>query len=263
MVFYSLVFWRGEHWSNNSGQDHRQLIISSDRGIANYLFRLIQDRSDPIHRQRDFHEVQRLSPQMWSYCSRDWEVLRKFIDQINLGKAELSNESSNKIRGKVLYQHLDDWNYRNIAPILPDIDVADHIDGSVFCIRNKRVPERFWAIADGTTRIGVSTSKRSKFGIRIAGTHDREDNSNGRLMVKWDTVKLYLMEQNAKVLISKNKGFLEADKDDQDPAQFEFGTLLRGGFMVIETSDESDSAKKLSLKFVNPEYQGGEIWELC
>ncbi|KAL3470858.1 hypothetical protein BJX99DRAFT_267164 [Aspergillus californicus] len=273
MVFYSLTFFRGDHWDEGGGRDDRYLIISANRGVADYLFRLIHERSDPVARKKEFHELHRISPQMWSWCGQNAKVLCTTIDKINLDKAGLPSEVSKRIRGKVFYQHLGNWdNSARIYPILPDLDVADHINGRIFCIRNKRVPGRFWS-SDDKGSIVISTVKRAKFLIEVEDKPDVKD----LLMVPWDKVQLTLMRPASKQdkeagkypINVRNDGSLEAlTSYNRNPFYFKLGDLFTGRFGIAvqgktETGEASKQEETLVPLLCDPKFEGGEIWELC
>ncbi|KAG2416890.1 hypothetical protein HFD88_008107 [Aspergillus terreus] len=272
MVFYNLAFFRGDHWDSGGGRDNRYLIIAANRGVADYLFRLLQERSDPVNRKAEFHELKRMSPQMWSWCGESDRALYNFIENVNLGKANLPHDVSRRIRGQVFFQGLGNWdNSARIYPILPDLDVADHIHGKIFCIRNKRVPQRFWS-SDTKGAIVISTIKRAKFRIEIKG----KPNVENPLMVPWDDVQLKLMRQASDQdqahgeypITMKDDGSLAAKTGYvRNPFYFKLGDLFTGRFGIAvqekEGAKESNEQETLVPVVCDELFEGGEVWELC
>ncbi|PLB36849.1 uncharacterized protein BDW47DRAFT_118368 [Aspergillus candidus] len=193
MVFYNLVFYRGDHWheSNkpNGGRDNRYLIIASTRSKADLLYRVLQENKS-LTGGRKFHELKRLSPQMWSWCGDGPKALYDAIEKINIGTAEVVTAETKQmvlaeLRGHVFFQFLDAWDTLPLGfPVLraDEGDVADRMNGGRFCVRSRRWPRRFWALHRGSNScaIVVSEWERAVFRVCIEGVERETAEKDGK-----------------------------------------------------------------------------------
>ncbi|KAJ5808387.1 hypothetical protein N7474_009656 [Penicillium riverlandense] len=241
------------------------IVITPDRETSDLFFRFIQDNRK-LAGDCVFHEVRRLSPQMWTWHGNpeDW-ALWNATYHINKGTAEGKNqEHLKKLRGKVFLRHYGKADHVQLSfPPIPHIDhIKDHISGDVFFIRNKLSPERYW-VKDGTTGEGPGvgnvitwTTARSKFRIQLAMGHQV-----GRLMVEDDDVKMSLVldgqDYPLQLKDAKPKGAL--DTSGGKDLVCKFGDLLNGGF-------SADNYGEYLTIFHFPDKLNnglsGELWEL-
>jgi len=203
---------------------------------------------------------------MWSWSAPghdDYTALQHTIVDINRDQVSCDRKHLEKLRGKVTLDYIGDWT--KPLPIIPHLDVADHISGNHFCIRNKRVPTQFWAypypeVSEGKP-VTISTTRRAKFRIRAI---DGSVKNGETLMVDTDIVSLELVFADRggisywPVTLDKTIGLLRPQRSGS-PDTFTFGSFL-GGFSVDFFRDNPD---KLFPFKAREESEGGELWELC
>ncbi|KAL3470857.1 hypothetical protein BJX99DRAFT_263799 [Aspergillus californicus] len=278
MVFYTLAFfWDDKHrhtysYYYSNGRDQRYLIMTPDRPTADLFFRFLQDQLD-VGDKAKFCSVTRLSPQMFSWCGDNEESITWAIDYINEGSGRVPARVLNELKGRVFYKRLGKWNddYRTF-PILPELDVKDHINTATFCIRNARVPQRFWYVPGDLTSetdVQVSIYHRSKFEIKMTEDAGLDKSREvKRLMIHSDNVYIHVVRDRSRVPIVVNRKRTLQASPDEDPKAFPFGGLRGQKFHVeLEKSDNensNDGPGKITLKFKSgSDNDTGEIWELC
>lgn len=267
MPFYSIVLNYQSSWTGEDEGPHnnRNLVITPDRATADLLFRVIQDNPRNLTTRVSYDEVRRISPQMWSWSApehNDYTGLQHAIVDINRGQVNCDRKHLEKLRGKVTLDYIGDWT--KPLPIIPHLDVADHISGHHFCIRNKRATDQFWAYpeVDEKKPVLISTTRRAKFRLRAVGVNARDKET---LMVDTDMVSLELVYANRggveywPVNLDRTNGLLRPQRRG-NPDTFTFGSLFRGGFSVDFFRNEPN---KLFPFKAREDSEGGELWELC
>ena len=292
MVFYNLVFYRGDHWheSNkpNGGRDNRYLIIASNRSKADLLYRVLQENK-ALTGGRKFHEMKRLSPQMWSWCGDGPRALYDAIEKINIGTADVAHAETKDImltelRGHVFFQFLDAWDTLSLGfPVLraDDGDIADRVNGGRFCVKSRRWPGRFWALHRGSNSCAIVVSECEKAVFRIwierrerevAETDGAEKDGGGSLlMTDWDRVRVCVVtEEGERVLArktAKSDGnvYLHFDDGADEELGLTLGGLLHGDVGISPVRRlEADGEMRMHLFpfLVERSFQRGEDWEL-
>ncbi|OKL59164.1 hypothetical protein UA08_05811 [Talaromyces atroroseus] len=263
MSFYNLVY-NQDPPERRDGYFRQALIVCPDRATSDLFFRYIQDQLE-LSEKAHFKELRRLSPQIWTWAGKNntYEI-EYACEAVNLGYAKGRRQHLEKLQGRVFMRSLANANTLTIGPaILPRLeDLADHISGNVFCIRNQRVPDRYWLKPDVTNNnpgkkpVQPSNDQRSRFKIEVSKQHQP-----GTLMVEDDDVRMFLVHDNVDYLIKKAKDGRLTTNEGDEPFVFRFGRLLNGGFLSEYASDKqkyiwyTPGDEKSSLS--------GEIWELC
>ncbi|KAJ5375631.1 hypothetical protein N7517_007637 [Penicillium concentricum] len=271
MPFYTVAFRWSEHahssWSgSNNGRDIRHLIITPDRSTVDQFFRLLQETKDWGSKAKVDSLIHH-SPQMFTWCGDDNESLTWAIDYLNEGRASISSKQEAKnIQGKVHYKKLFQWNESySPFPILPHLDLTDHIEGKTFCIRNKRVPERFWALDNrDNSPIVSSTTHRAKFRIQIKG----RERKNELLMVNSDYIHIIpLPEENKRGVFFKesmDEEWLHYKGTPSQKLEMTLDDLLNGKIAVnVSYPGGEDKDPVYFLRVVDRDSESGEQWELC
>ncbi|RAQ52160.1 hypothetical protein AFGD_006340 [Aspergillus flavus] len=297
MPFYTLaVNYDPTSSSSNLGSlgvhKTRTLIITPDRETSDSLFRIIQDNPSGVNPQAPFKHVQRISPQMWSWTAQDnnnnsKDQLAKLILAINNKTAVITNDRSGnplkRLQGRVTLHALPDWDSQTLTPIIPNIETADYISGNLFCIRNKRSPDKYWAKPPGDYHwIRLSSIIRTRFRIRAVGKPD------GTVMIPDDHVEISVVrldennnEQEFPLGYQDFSGRL-AEVAKEQRIRIWFESFLAGGISLDyrgsenETNnagaEQNDSGWKptddeltypLYPVFYDESQRGGEMWELC
>ncbi|KAL4916350.1 hypothetical protein BDW62DRAFT_202855 [Aspergillus aurantiobrunneus] len=263
MPFYNLVY-NYDPSEKEHGYYRQALVVCPDRETSDLFFRFIQDQMQ-ISEKAHFKSLRHLSPQMWTWAgSQNAFEVHHACEAVNLGTAKGKREHLEKLQGRVFVCNLSNENTDTIGPaILPRFeDLADQVSGNVFCIRNKRAPDRYWLKADvsennpGKKPLQPSNDQRSRFKIEISSQHQA-----GTLMVDDDDVKMFLVHDGVDYPIMASKdGRLTTNEGDK-PLVFRFGRLLNGGFL----SDYGPDNQKYIWYTPGDEKTAlsGEIWELC
>lgn len=271
----------------------RTLIITPDRETSDSLFRIIQDDPSGVNPQGPFKHVHRISAQMWSWAAKDStnnspDHLAKLILAINNKKAVMTNDHSGnplkRLQGRVILQTLPSWDSQTLTPVIPHVEMADHISGNLFCIRNKRSPEKYWAKPPGDYHwIRLSSIIRTRFRIRATGKPD------GTVMTPDDHIEISVVrldednnEQEFLLGYRDFSGRLGEVEKKEERIQIWFESFLAGGISLDyrgsgnETNntngDQNDSGWKpvddeltdsLYPVLYDESQRGGEKWELC
>lgn len=216
--------------------------------------------SDKAH----FTEIRRLSTQIWTWAGKtNTHEIEYACEAVNLGYAKGKRKHLQRLQGKVFMRSLADANTVTIGPaIIPRFDdLADHISGSVFCIRDKRAPGLYWVKPDvspnnpGKKPVQPSTDLRSRFKIEISEQH-----TPGTLMVEDDDVKIFLVHDGVDYLIKRTKQGQLITNEEDEPFVFRFGSLLSGGF-VLDYGGREKYIWYIASDEKSP--VSGESWELC
>jgi hypothetical protein len=256
MPFFSYAFYRGTS-KNHDGQTHRYAIVTPDRKTADLLYRGIQEQQVFWKGGVELY-VQRLSSRMWTFEATASDDLIEFITYFNNGipsQIHLENDHFKGLSGKVYLQMLGNLGTTEWPAIQP-FDLADHISGANFFIRNKFAPQEFWYLEDGQIRI--STRHRSRFCIKLA----KESTIKDLVMVETDKVVMtHVHDGDSQNIYFTEDGYPVTKAHGGHKQSFPFGAL-NGGFVTKESDVNGTSKPKLAWE---DEVSGqiGEVWELC
>ncbi|GMG06293.1 unnamed protein product [Aspergillus oryzae] len=209
------------------------------------------------------------------------------IIAINNRTAVITNDQSGnplkRLQGRVTLHALPDWDSQTLTPIIPNIETADYISGNLFCIRNRRSPDKYWAKPPGDYHwIRLSSIIRTRFRIRAVGKPD------GTVMIPDDHVEISVVrlddnnnEQEFPLGYQDFSGRL-AEVAKEQRIRIWFESFLAGGISLDyrgsenETNnagaEQNDSGWKptddeltypLYPVFYDESQRGGEMWELC
>lgn len=267
MPFFSFFFFRKN--DNHNGQDERGAIVTADRATADQFYRCIQERGT-FCQSIVFRNLKRLGYNMWTWEGDRYEILEEFVATINGGATLFPLDAELRaLKGRVCIQWLPHFRLKQHWPISQAADdVADHISGHTFFVRNKLSPKQFWYLHNGVVKI--STGNRSKFRIEMAKQEDKSD----LVMIPSDRVVLSHVKGTTSSPVTVDaRGYMVMGEGRE--RSFEFGAFS-GGFEVkrfskkenLETSgDEAESEIiKYPRLFWDDSVSGkrnGDVWELC
>lgn len=144
-------------------------------------------------------------------------------------------------------------------PVIPDIDLPDHIDGKRFYIRRKLSPNYYWHVVGD--EVMLSTQRKSQFRVSIQDTKVKD-----AVIVGSDSVSLTYIDENGGYPVSiDSSGLLVLSQGRTDYFKFAafeggFGTYystltkIDGDVPIVRLIWGSDDMAK---------DRRGDEWELC
>lgn len=237
-LFY--VYVNIVHGLNSSS---RVLLTCESRYVADELFRKLQatkNRSGGLW----FPSLARSTPQFWYFDTNTFsaDMTGSLVPVLR------SDAFWAEFRSKVMSKYLGDANDRTLEwPIIPVTNGPDWVHNGIYCIRNKRRPDRYWT-CDGEY-VNVSDTRQDKFQIRGVGFTATES----RVLIRSDRVQI------SPVSVYGGRRFHIGMKDEwliasYTPGGWTFGELL-GGFKEVGPT----SLGKVKWATDND----GDDWELC
>lgn len=221
----------------------RILLTCESRYVADELFRKLQ-----VTKNRNgalwFPSLARSTPQFWYFDTTTYspDMTGSFVPVLR------SDAFLPEFRSKVMTKYLGDGNDRTLEwPIIPVTDGPDWVHNGIYCIRNKRRPNRYWTCDGGF--VNVSDTKQDKFQIRGVGFTATEF----KVLIRSDRVQISpVAAYGGKMLhIGMKDELLIASAT---PGGWTFGELL-GGFK----ESGADSLRQVKWATDND----GDDWELC
>ncbi|KAE8325678.1 hypothetical protein BDV39DRAFT_206800 [Aspergillus sergii] len=255
MPFYSIAIYRGKE-DKHEGDAGYNLITTPDRETADLFYRLLQTYPD-IDTKNKYHffNLQRHSAQMWTFqtaCCRD--DLRELVRAMTGRQFSITDERFRDLVQKVVIQHYDSnrWFDKNYIPIIPHIDLADHISGGEFFIRRKYHPSQFWYLDNDWIRI--SENQSTKFRLELVNNSSAPKDA---LLIGSDEVRIVALNPSSTTTIGSHSVHNGALGSKGDNETFKFSAFRNQFNLGLGTNLQSDY-----VKYVTSRRLLGEEWEL-
>lgn len=232
-------WWKDTQWGTHC---ERNLIYAPDRDTADLLFRVLMQHGKDLNRS-PIYMFNRTSPQVWTwnrYTGNNIpykDALKETIAEISNGLAPIKEEYKSHLGGRITIDYRAAYNQNDAnIPVIPHLDMPDHIAGGTFTIRDKSHPRRFWAkraVFPGEDCIELSSFRKSRFLITT-----KETTLNQTVMIFDDKVNLHLIEWSKDGLkylpisIDSSNGLLRVLEVGAECTPITFERLLKGGFIA-------------------------------
>ncbi|KAJ3815790.1 hypothetical protein EV368DRAFT_36197 [Lentinula lateritia] len=227
-LFYAYAKNIRDDWS------YRYIIAFESRQVSDEWWRAVTASVDNGYLR--FAGVKRLSAQWYTHDPAANAFIHETINDPKCAPQFL---------GKVMFTLLNDRDARALS-VSPVLNFTDHVSGGTFFIRSTLRPELFWYYHPDIGQILSSTSRRTRFDVRIAA----KDKALGTVMIGSDKVSISVAGQQD-LNVGKN-GLFQFDFSDFDDGNF--------GLNFLHKAASGDIVQGVVATVTRQNY--GERWEL-
>ncbi|GAW00584.1 protein [Laccaria bicolor S238N-H82] XP_001878005 [Lentinula edodes] len=238
-LFYAYAKNIRDDWS------YRYIIAFESRQVSDEWWRVVTASVDNGYPR--FAGVKRLSAQWYTHDPAANAFIHETINDPKCAPQFL---------GKVMFTLLNDRDARTLS-VSPVLNFADHVNGGTFFIRSTLRPELFWYYHPDIGQILASTSRRTRFDVRIAA----KDKALGTIMIGSDKVSISVAgQQDFNVGVATGSTDLAIQKNGL--FQFDFSDFNDGNFGLnfLHKAASGDFVQGVVATVTRQNY--GERWEL-
>ncbi|KAL4767907.1 hypothetical protein BDW60DRAFT_226102 [Aspergillus nidulans var. acristatus] len=228
------------------------VVLSPDRNTADTLFRILQDNIGKSLNVPSVGiatttltpvDIERLAPKLWVLQIKESPENVAFLGTaICPHTAHDVDPAFDSVSGKMFLYSMG--NYPDLgAKLLPAASDFDHdyISGHSYFIRRRGYPSTYWYCCGNL--ICLSTTKRSRFIVRIADEHEAGERLPKRPMVNEDQVSIEWIEK-----VGRKRVGVDANEwltvKAETPKSFRFSDFQGRFYLGNEgTLDNPDSAR--------------------